>query len=504
MMSRQILSVCASLAFLPALAPSQPVEGLVHIRFVPDVRVFAVMSAINAAGFDLDAADLSGAPVRSLVRQRMQDIDADLLARLRTFYQSKGDPGDPVNNQGSYISLALLLSGPPRFQLAIRADEIPAEAKAVIGFESLVAEIWQKGSLEQLWAEVRPAYLEEIDAYRPLIRDMIVQALGYARTGARISLDRMVNFIPDPLGGYGTVNARNVGETYIVVVGPSRTRTSSMRAIRHEYLHFLVDPLLQKYSGYLPDQEPFMNRVKEQPGASALFRENFNFMVTESLIEMLEARITAQPGQSSAGEVIDAYQRGLILAPYFNEEFIKFEGRTETLQEFMPDLVSGISWDKEKARDMSMVRVPDAAHSGNEEKQSPVHAEDARRAEIHNLLTEANRHLQAREFDQAKELLEKVLKLDGRNPNALFGLAQVAAQNQRLDQAMDLYARAADSADSAEVWIAAWSHVHRGNIFRFQGNLEPARREWSTVLGLQGDLRGASEAAARALAENPK
>ena len=234
MMSRQILSVCASLAFLPALAPSQPVEGLVHIRFVPDVRVFAVMSAINAAGFDLDAADLSGAPVRSLVRQRMQDIDADLLARLRTFYQSKGDPGDPVNNQGSYISLALLLSGPPQFQLAIRADEIPAEAKAVIGFESLVAEIWQKGSLEQLWAEVRPAYLEEIDAYRPLIRDMIVQALGYARTGARISLDRMVNFIPDPLGGYGTVNARNVGETYIVVVGPSRTRTSSVRAIRHE------------------------------------------------------------------------------------------------------------------------------------------------------------------------------------------------------------------------------------------------------------------------------
>jgi tetratricopeptide (TPR) repeat protein len=501
---RHIFPASAFVVLLSAFAWAQPVEGLVHIRFVTDVRVFAVMSAANAAGFDLDSNELAGDPVRARLRERIKGLDADLLQRLRSFYQSKGEPGDPVDNQGRYISLALLLNGPPQFQLAIKTEEVPAEAKPMIGFESLVAETWQKGNLEQFWAEVRPMYLEEIEAYRPLIRDMIVQVLRYARSEARISLDRMVHFIPDPLGGYGIVNARNVGETYIVVVGPSRTRTSTMRAIRHEYLHFLIDPLLAKYAGYLPYEEPFMKKLREQPGSLTLYRENFRFMVTESLIETLEARLAGASEKPPEEFMVSAYDRGLILAPYFYEALGKFEARSDALQEFMPVLLDGISWDKEKDRDATMARMRDEVQPRRREEPAPPHADEVRRAEIRNLLNEANKRLQAREFDQAGVLLEQVLKLDGRNPSALFGLAQVAAQDQRLDDAMGLYARAAASAGPNEAWIAAWSLVHRGNILRFQGELDPARLEWSKVLQLQGDLRGASEAATRALNESPQ
>jgi tetratricopeptide (TPR) repeat protein len=504
MLNRDLFLALACLALLPARALSQPVEGLVHIRFVTDVRVFAVMSAANAAGFDLDAEDLTGDPVRKLLRERMRGIDADLLQRLRAFYQSKGDAGDPVNNQGRYISLALLLNGPPQFQLAIKADEVPAEARAVAGFEPLVAETWQKGNLAQFWTEVRPIYLEEIEAYRPLIRGMIVQVLRYARTEARVSLDRMVHFIPDPMGGYGIVNARNLGETYIVVVGPSRTRTSTMRAIRHEYLHFLVDPLLTKYSGYMPYEEPFIKKLREQPGALALYRENFKFMITESLIETLEARLAGISGRRPEEFLVQAYDRGLILVPYFYDALTKFEARSESLQEFMPRLIDGISWDKERSTEATIARMRDEIKSAEHEEPPAPHADEARRAEIRSLLGGANKHLQAREFDQAGVLLEQVLKLDSRNPNALFGLAQVAAQDQKLDEAMELYASAAAAASPDEAWIAAWSHIHRGNIFKFQEQLEPARTEWSKVLQLQGDLRGASEAATRALKENPQ
>ncbi len=501
---RHLFPAFVCLVLLSVGAWSQPVEGLVHIRFVTDVRVFAVMSAANAAGFDLDSDELAGNPVRARLRERMKGIDADLLQRLHSFYQSKGEPGDPVNNQGRYISLALLLNGPPQFELAIRAGDVPAEAKPLIGFESLVTETWQKGNLAQFWTDVRPMYLEEIEAYRPLIRDMIVQVLHYARTEARISLDRMVHFIPDPLGGYGIVNARNVGETYIVVVGPSRTKASTMRAIRHEYLHFLIDPLVAKYSGYLPYEEPFIKKLREQPGALTLYRENFRFMVSESLIESAEARLAGTSDRPAAEFLVGAYDRGLILAPYFYDALGKFEARSESLQEFMPVLIDGISWDKEKDRDATVERMRDEVKPAKNQDPAPPHTDQARRAEIRSLLGEANKHLQTREFDKAGDLLEQVLKLDSRNPNALFGLAQVAAQGQRLEDAMDLYARAAASAGPNEAWIAAWSLVHRGNIFRFQGEMEPARVEWSKVLLLQGDLRGASEAAARALNENPQ
>ena len=40
----------------PSVAGAQLIEGLVNIRFQADVRVFAVMAAINAGGFDIDAA----------------------------------------------------------------------------------------------------------------------------------------------------------------------------------------------------------------------------------------------------------------------------------------------------------------------------------------------------------------------------------------------------------------------------------------------------------------
>ena len=52
-----------------------------------------------------------------------------------------------------------------------------------------------------------------------------------------------------------------------------------------------------------------------------------------------------------------------------------------------------------------------------------------------------------------------------------------------------------------ETWIRAWCFVRRGNIRRFQGDITQARQEWSRVQELQGDLKGAAEAAGKALAE---
>jgi tetratricopeptide (TPR) repeat protein len=227
-------------------------------------------------------------------------------------------------------------------------------------------------------------------------------------------------------------------------------------------------------------------------------------MVAESLIETMEVRLVGKPDRHPEGFLVEAYDRGLILAPYFDEALAKFEARSESLQEFMPGLVDGITWEKEKDRDASVVRMREEVKTAKQEEQAEAHASEARRAEIRDLLSGANKYLHAREFDQAGDLLKQVLKLDRRNPNALFGLAQVAAQNQMLDQAIELFARAAASAGPDELWIAAWSYVHRGNIFKFQGNLDPARLEWSRALELKGDLRGASEAAARALSENPQ
>jgi tetratricopeptide (TPR) repeat protein len=103
-------------------------------------------------------------------------------------------------------------------------------------------------------------------------------------------------------------------------------------------------------------------------------------------------------------------------------------------------------------------------------------------------------------FEDAEKQLEQVLLLDQSNPSALFGLAQVAGQRQQLDLALDLYSRAAAHAGE-KTWIAGWSYLRRGNIFRLREDWDNARAEWSQVLLLEGDLRGAETEAKKALSQ---
>jgi tetratricopeptide (TPR) repeat protein len=91
--------------------------------------------------------------------------------------------------------------------------------------------------------------------------------------------------------------------------------------------------------------------------------------------------------------------------------------------------------------------------------------------------------------------------LDETNAGAFFGLAQIAARRQDLDRALELYGKAAANAKD-QVWIAGWCLVQRGNILMQQGEYARARAEWAQVPELRGDLRGAAEAAAKALAES--
>jgi tetratricopeptide (TPR) repeat protein len=484
----------------PLVAGAQLIEGLVNIRFQPDVRVFAVMAAINAGGFDIDARDLEQNPARRITRERLSRVSPELLARIQKFYHTRNVELDDVRQQSKYVSFALLLRGPPEFKLEVKANHLPPDTHALIGFETLVKELWEQGGLQQLWEEVRPYYAQEVENYRPLIRRMILDTLRYLRTDARVALDREVIFIPDPLNGYGIVNARNVDPDYILVAGPSRTSRRPTAAVRHEYLHFMIDPLIMKYSDSLPPREPFLEMVRRLPNRLARYENDLALMVSESLIQVLELRLDKKDGVPATEAIMEDYEEGLILAPYFDEGLDRFDSRQESFQEFVPELIRGIQFENEKGRadKVHQLKADLTRRQSSAAKAAQAHSGSSE--EVRNLLARGNQLLLDRQFGQAKEILEQVLKLDSDNASAMFGLAQVSAQAQDLDRALDLYARAADRSGT-ETWIRAWCFVRRGNIHRFQGDITQARQEWSRVQELQGDLKGAAEAASKALAE---
>ncbi len=331
-------------------APPQLVEGLAHMGFIPDVRTFAVMAAINAAGFDLDAEKLQGNPARRLVRARLSNLPPDLRARLRRFYDEHNVERDDFEQQSKYLSYALHLAGPPRFLPAVPRSALPADAAALAGFEVLLEELWAAGGLARLWDEARPYYVEEIEGYRPLVRAMILEVSGYLRIDMRVSLDRRIVFVPEPLNAFGIVNARNTGDEYYVIVGPSARPTKLIGSVRHEYLHYQLDPLIAKYWGLLPPPDRFVERLKRMPSALRPFRDDFLLMTAESLVAAVESRLGARDPTARAEERATNYNKGLLLVPYFDEELEKFEKGGDSILDVFPALMEGVHREVETDR----------------------------------------------------------------------------------------------------------------------------------------------------------
>jgi hypothetical protein len=483
-----------------ALSSPQVVEDLANIRFQVDVRVFATMAAINAAGFDLDAGDLAQNPARRLVRERLAHLNPDLRSRLREFYVAHNAEHTDVDIQGKYVSFALVVKGPPDFSLPPSPGEIPPEVRSLSGFEILLAELWRGADLGSLWDEVRPEYVREVESYRPLLRKMIVDTLRYMHTEARVALDRKIIFIPDLLNGYGVVNARIIENDYLVFVGPSHSDGRPLRSLRHEYLHFLLDPLIAKHFGDLPASDPYLNQARKQPNLRRSYGSDFTILVTESLIQMVELRLDGETGDRLKQKIVGAYKEGLVLAPYFEESLEVFEKRREAIQEFFPGMIQGIRREAvgRREEDIGLLET-ELAMKASRHGAAGVN-EAVTSTEVRSLLSEANQLLASRNFEAAAPLLERVLQIDPLNASALFGSAQIAAQAQDFERALRLYEDAGANA-GPDIWIAAWSWVRRGSIYQFLGDVEKAKAEWSKALKLQGNLRGADTAARKFLAQ---
>src|SRR5262249_3251328 len=108
-----------------------------------DLRLFAMAAAVNAAGFDVELGSQYH-PVRAEVRKFADALDPDLKRRRKQFYELHKE-GQPDETQlAKYISLALVVNGPPDFKPAFKEEALPPDAREVLGFLDLLKEFYQK------------------------------------------------------------------------------------------------------------------------------------------------------------------------------------------------------------------------------------------------------------------------------------------------------------------------------------------------------------------------
>src|SRR6185503_19523460 len=112
------------------------------LSFNVEPRLIVMMAALEAAGFEATPAGTTLSDFRTQVRKDIANLDPDLRARLRAFYERNKlpAPATAADQAARYISLALALGPPPLLEAPERSDQLPGSLLEVLDFAPLVRE----------------------------------------------------------------------------------------------------------------------------------------------------------------------------------------------------------------------------------------------------------------------------------------------------------------------------------------------------------------------------
>ncbi|HZG53147.1 MAG TPA: hypothetical protein VEZ40_13520, partial [Pyrinomonadaceae bacterium] len=302
------------------------------VRIEPEPRLLVMMAALDAAGFDPTPAGRQPSEFRALVRRDQENLDAELRARLRRFYELnrlKDPAATPAQQAARYVSLAYALGPAPAFAAPARSDDLFAGVLDVLDFAPLLREFYSKSGI----AERLPAYLAahqtEGDRLRPQTSEMLRAVLTYLHTRpvtlalervpvknpsaqpkknappAYITRERERRFrlVPDLLAVPGSINFRVIGDDYFAVVPAGIDPASS--EVRRAYLQYVIDPVILRFNRDI-----------------ALKRAEIR--------ALLDERAAAAPAADAATDVFAAVARSLVIAA---DARMNFAARARALTE---------------------------------------------------------------------------------------------------------------------------------------------------------------------------
>lgn len=504
-MSRLLLTMC--IAALPALAqrPPQiqaPPKPPVRRPFVSakdaqnqldsNEALFAVLAAINAAGYDEEIDAASTHVFRHTLRTELAARNLDSVFELKRFFRDHKLP-NPKAELSRYISYALLINGPPDFEYRDPDMVRPPDASSIEGLSPLLAAFYREANLEQAWQRAQPFYDQMIEQYHEPVTRAVLQANAYARNSTSGYLGRRFQIYVDLLGAPNQVQSRSFGDEYFIVVTPSVE--PQIDGIRHAYLHYLIDPLGLKFSDDINKKHALGDYAQ---GAGALdehYKSDFRDLATESLIKAIESRIDRRPAAAE-----QALKEGFVLAPGLAEQLAVYETQDSALRLYFPNLFSNLDFKREEQR---MAKVEFAASRTSRMVRAAQSVKPPELTGAAKTLDEAEQAYRARDLDRAKEIYVKVLEQTAEQPlhaKAYYGLARVALLQRDPETGDRLFRKVLELEPDAET--KSWSWLYLARLADSQGDRSQAVENYKAALAVpdapdsvrQAALKGVEEA----------
>ncbi len=461
--------LCAALLgalLLPAPALSQ--QGSVVLEW--NEQLFCVLAAANAAGYDAGMGAAN--ETRLQVREYLAAQNAPILPELKKFYDQHRIKDNPSKELGQYVSLALLVGSPPDFNLTVRPEELPPDARDVAGFLPLLRTFYQQAKMEALWAQVRKSYDAAVERYTEAARQTFVVTEAYLRFPAGGYLGRNYAIYIDLLGEPEQVEARIYGLNYYVVVTPSQDL--KLNEIRHQYLHFLLDPLAAKYGYEINEKVSLSSTARQAPMLGLDFKEDFGLLVTECLIRAAELRIDKVPAADAQKKLDEMTAQGLILIHYFYESLAEFEKQFDSMTAWYKPMILAINVPNEERRliPVEYAKKPPAPVMV---KETPELTEEEK------LLDQGDDQFYQGKYADARISYRTVLEKDDANSErAIYGLAVVYANTRKPDLAQEYFQKALSTAH--DLRIITWSHIYLGRLDDLAGQRDAAVAQYHAAL----------------------
>lgn len=501
-----VLPGLSPLARLSA-APQAP-AGETGVSVEASQQLFAVMCALDAAGFDADESTLAEMPSRLRLREDLLKLQGPSVDALRQFYHDHR-LADSSETLSRFITFAVVVGPPPRFEFEVDRDVLPPDALALEGFQEVLANFYREARLDRRWTQVQPEYDRLIDRDQSPVRHIVTTADGYLREIYKPKFGHSFTVYVEPLVG-GRTNFRNTGDHYSIVVGA--TADFPYDDVQHAYLHFLLDPLPLKYRKEVTAKTPLLNIGAKSPRLPAEYRSDFLAYADECLIKSVEIRLDRLKDDKLEARLAQEDQNGFVMVRPLVTQLLKFEKAEPSMSLYFPDLINGIDLAAEQKRLASFVFKTDAELNAATPKK-PAMTEPS--TELDRWLADGDRQIAIQDATAATATFEKVLEKYPGEPRAYYGLAVASLMNQDADRAQQIFENIVESAAASSgrannaapantqkinppnPSVLAWSHVYLGRLHDVADERDQAMVEYRAALAVSGAPEAALVAAQR-------
>jgi hypothetical protein len=511
-------------AFAQEKAPSLIDPAGPTISLISSEPVFLMAAALNACGYDEGLAE--SAPVRKRVRDELnlalsKSEDARAKRDKLCLYIAQHRLSGGERDIAQYISLALYLTPPPELETSDELTEMPPDSTQVVEIVPLLREFVAAVDLHGIWLAVHRTYDQEAGRLHDPLSSMIVSTNLYLKMPASTYDGRRFVVVIEPMFSPRMVNARIYGTDYVAVVSPANG-TIPMSAVRHTYLHYVIEPLLYARANALDRTQPVLKEVREAP-MEFRFRSDSVALTIECLIKAIEARtmetgipvyrIPANVDRSEmphyeherqvyqqkveavrVAAMRHAMTQGFVLTQYFYSQLIQFEKDPASLRDTIGEMVYSMDVDAETHQ---------AHHiEFDKEADDDVLARSTPRKLKGLDLAEAR--LAAGDVATASALARQALTVNSGAPDspdavtarahAEFILARAAVLTGRPEQAIDGFQKTL--ATSQDTRLLSWSHIYLGRMLDLDCKRDEAVAEYELALKTrdgQQDTRLAAE-----------